>query len=481
MKHTTISRRSFVQLAMAASAGAAWAADSRSGSSTRPNILFILADDLGINDVSCYGQGKFQTPHIDRMAQEGMRFTNAYAGAPVCGPSRSTLMTGLNTGHTRVRANFALAAGRLGHKGKQEIRRANLLPEDVTVADHLRRAGYHTGLIGKWHLDGYDPDATPVEHGFDEFQGWLTGNEKTQGYFPVERYNGKKIVPIPANENDRRGLYETEMCTEEACDFIRRNAKEPFFLYLAFNNPHSPYVTPTLGSVAGEPWTHDEKIYASMVEFMDQGVGSVLRTLKEAGLDENTIVFFASDNGPRSEPTQQQTEVVQFFNSNGIYRGYKRDLYEGGIREPFIVRWPGKITAGSTSNEPVYFPDFLPTATRLAGNSAAVKTDGVDLLPILRQSRQHPEERFLYWETYEPEFRQAVRWGKWKAVRLKLGAPLELYNLESDVSEKHNVAAQNPGVVERIELYLRTAHADSPEYPVFQTAPPAVARLNEEE
>jgi arylsulfatase A-like enzyme len=415
------------------------------------------------------------------MAREGMRFTDAYAGAPVCGPSRSTLITGLHTGHTRVRANFALAGGHLGYKGKQEIRRANLLPEDVTVADHMRRAGYHTGLIGKWHLDGYDPDASPVEHGFDEFQGWLTSNEKSQGYFPVQRYNGKKVETITENENDRRGLYETEMCTEEACDFIRRNGKDPFFLYLAFNNPHSPYVTPTLGTVAGEPWTHDEKIYASMVEFMDQGVGAVLRTLKEQGLDQNTIVFFASDNGPRSEPTQQQTEVVKFFHSNGIYRGYKRDLYEGGIREPFIVRWPGTIAAGSTCNEPVYFPDILPTAVRLAGGKTEAKSDGADLTPILRQSRKQLEERFLYWETYEPEFRQAVRWGKWKAVRLKLGAPLELYNLETDVSEQHDVAAANPRVIERVEQYLRASHVDSQEYPVMQRASATVARLNEEE
>jgi arylsulfatase A-like enzyme len=476
-----ISRRGFLELALAASAGVAWASENSPGASRRPNIVFILADDLGIHDVSCYGQSRFQTPHIDRMASEGMRFTDAYAGAPVCGPSRSTLMTGLNTGHTRVRANFALAEGHVGYKGKEQIRRANLLPEDRTVADLMRRSGYHTGLVGKWHLDGYDPDATPVEHGFDEFQGWLTSNGKSQGYFPVERYDGKKVRRIAENEQDRHGLYETEMCIEEASDFIRRNAEAPFFLYLAFNNPHSPYVTPTLGSAAGEPWTRDEKIYASMVEFMDQGVGAVMRTLKETGLDEDTIIFFASDNGPRSEPTKQQTEVVNFFNSNGIYRGYKRDLYEGGIREPFIVRWPGKIAAGSESHEPVYFPDFLPTAVQIAQGPAADKTDGADLMPILRQRTKHLGERFIYWETYEPEFRQAVRWGKWKAVRLKLGGPLELYNLEADVSEKHEVAAQNPLVVRRIEEYLRTAHTDSPEYPVYRMASPAAALLNEEE
>jgi arylsulfatase A-like enzyme len=206
-----------------------------------------------------------------------------------------------------------------------------------------------------------------------------------------------------------------------------------------------------------------------MVEFMDQGVGSVMRTLKETGLDGNTVVFFASDNGPRSEPTAQQTRVINFFNSNGIYRGYKRDLYEGGIREPFIVRWPGRIQAGSTCSEPVYFPDFLPTALELAGTKSE-PTDGVDLTGLLLRHNQKLNERFLYWETYEPEFRQAVRWGRWKAVRLTRRGTLELYDLQSDVSEKKNVAATNPQIVARIEDYLRTARADSAEYPLNATS-----------
>ena len=462
---TPFSRREFLQVSLAASAGTAFAAQLPRVDE-RPNIVFILADDLGINDVSCYGQQKFQTPHIDQMAREGMRFTDAYAGGPVCAPSRSTLMTGLNTGHTRVRANFALAAGHVGHKGKEEIRRANLTPEDHTVAEYLQKAGYHTGLMGKWHLDGYDPGATPVDHGFDEFKGWLIQKEKTQGYFPTQRMNGREVVEIHENDNDRHGLYETEMCIEDSCDFIRRNKKAPFFLYLAFSNPHSPYISPTLGTAAGEPWTRDEKIYASMVEFMDQGVGAVLRTLKEEGLDENTIVFFSSDNGPRSEPTNQQSTVIDFFDSNGVYRGFKRDLYEGGIREPFIVRWPGRVQAGSVTREPIYFPDFLPTAITLAHSSAAAQTDGTDLTKILRQQGKRPVERFLYWETYEPEFRQAVRWGKWKAVRLTRSGALELYDLTTDVSEKKNVAATNPAVIARIEDYLRTARTNSPEYPL---------------
>jgi arylsulfatase A-like enzyme len=464
----SLSRRDFVKLSLAASSAAAFGSPAAFGSE-RPNIVFILADDLGINDVSVYGQKKFRTPHIDELAAAGMRFTDAYAGAPVCAPSRCTLMTGLNTGHTRVRGNFALAGGHVGddsRKGKANVRRANILPEDRTVADYLKAAGYHTGLVGKWHLDGYDSGATPTDHGFDEFRGWLVQNGKSQGYFPTEWYNGKEIVAIHENDNGRQGRYEAELCIEDSCDFIRRNAGSPFYLYMAYSNPHSPYITPTLGSAAGEPWDRDEKTYASMIEFMDEGVGSVLRTLKENNLEQNTIVFFASDNGPRSEATEQQTRVVNFFDSNGIYRGYKRDLYEGGIREPFIVRWPGKITAGSTNNTPVYFPDFLPTALSLAHATIPSGLDGIDLVPTLRNPVRVQKDRFLYWEAYEPAFRQAVRWGKWKAVRFTRQGPLELYDLEADVSEKHNVAAANPAVVGTIEAYLRNARSESAEYPV---------------
>jgi arylsulfatase A-like enzyme len=459
-----LSRRDFVKLSLAAASASAFGT-TKSVAAGRPNIVFILADDLGINDVGTYGQIKFRTPHIDELAQRGVRFTDAYAGAPVCAPSRSTLMTGLNTGHTRVRGNFALAGGLVGSKGDQKVRRANITPADHTVADYLKQAGYHTGLMGKWHLDGYDPGATPTDHGFDEFRGWLVQNGKSQGYWPTEYYHEKELIHIHENEDEHHGRYQTELCIEDSCDFIRRNAAEPFFLYMAYSNPHSPYLSPTLGSAAGEPWDRDDKTYASMIEFLDQGVGSVLRALNENGLERNTIVFFASDNGPRSEPTEQQTKVVTFFDSNGIYRGYKRDLYEGGIREPFIVSWPGRITPDSTNSTPIYFPDFLPTALGIAKAPIPAGLDGIDLSPTLLH-RTQVRERFLYWEAYEPTFFQAVRWGKWKAIRFHRPGPIELYDLSVDISEKHNVAAANPSVVSRIEEYLRTARTDSPEYPV---------------
>lgn len=457
---SVLSRRGFLQLSLAAASVTALGAASRA---RRPNIVFILADDMGISDPSCYGQKKFHTPNIDALAKDGLLFTEGYAGAPICAPSRSTLMTGLHTGHTRVRGNFALAGGHLGFKGKQQIRRANLLPEDKTVADYLRQAGYKTGLMGKWHLDGYDPNATPLDRGFDEFRGWLTQTESTQGYYPAQRYRNRELVDLPENQNGKHGRYETTMCTEDSCDFIRRHAKDPFFLYLAYSAPHSPYISPSFGSYSGESWTKDEKTYAAMIEALDEGVGKVMRTLKDLGLDQETVVFFASDNGPRSEPTPQQTEVIDFFDSNGISRGYKRDLYEGGIRDPLIVRWPGQIRPGTTTDTPVYFPDFLPTALSLAGATDIPKTDGINLLPEFH-GRKLSQPRFLYWETYEPEFRQAVRWGKWKAVRLSRNAPLELYDLSVDPSEKKNIAEENSAVVREIEEYLTTARVDSIEY-----------------
>jgi len=464
-----LTRRTFVLKSLAAASALAAApaglkALNASGSRP-PNIVFILADDMGVNDSSIYGQRKFSTPNVDRLAADGLRFTDAYAGAPICSPSRCTLLTGLHTGHSRIRGNMALAGGIVGNKGKEIVRRANLLPEDKTVANYLHDAGYYTGLMGKWHLDGYDPGATPVDHGFDEFKGWLIQDGASQGYFPTERIHNKKVIHFPENEEGRRGLYETEVCIADSCEFIRSNAEKPFFLYLGFNNPHSPYVSPTVAAFAGKTWTYDEKIYASMIAFLDDGVGQVMQTIKDAGLDDNTIVFFASDNGPRSEPTVQQTTVVNFFDSNGIFRGYKRELYEGGIREPFIVRWPGHIRSGTTTNVPIYFPDFLPTALALAGAPEPSGGDGIDITPVILHNRK-PEERFLYWETFEPAFWQAARYGKWKAVRPRLGALLEIYDLSEDPSEKKDIASANPAIVAEFERFLRNARTESVNWPV---------------
>jgi len=461
-----LTRRSFIGASLAAASWTALGVENVASvtSRRRPNIVFILADDMGYGDPSTYGQKKFRTPNIDRLAAEGVRFTQAYAGAPVCAPSRSALMTGLNTGHTRVRDNFALAGGHVGYKGTEQIRRASLIESDRTVANYLSSAGYATALLGKWHLDGYDPAATPNRHGFGTFKGWLTQTASTQGYYPVQRYNNEQLIDIPENAGGKRGRYATAIVTDDAVSYIRDNASHPFFLYVAYDAPHSPYIAPDFGSYGNEPWDDDEKTYAAMIEYLDNGIGKIIETLKASGIDRETVVFFASDNGPRSEPTPQQTKVIDFFDSNGPLHGYKRDMYEGGIRDPLIARWSGHVPAGRKSDVPIFFPDFLATALDLAG-APAVPSDGISLVPYLLHPERKAEDRFLYWEFYEPSFEQAVRWGKWKAVRHGRKGVLELYDLSRDPAETVNIAAQHPEVLERIEEYIRKTHTPSSEYP----------------
>ncbi len=460
---TDVQRRSFILGAMAAAAAAQTAVAAPGA--RKPNFVFILADDMGYGDPSIYGSDKIRTPNIDKLAADGIRFTQGYAGAPVCGPSRCALMTGLHSGHGRVRDNFALAGGTIGYKGKEQWRRPALQPEDHTIAQYLKTAGYRTGLMGKWHLDGYDPHAVPNNFGFDEFKGWLNQVEETQGYWPAKRMNNGTLIDIPENAGGKHGKYDTHMITDDSIDYINRHKADPFFLYVAYDSPHSPYTAPDFGPYADRAtWADDEKTYAAMIWHMDVGIGRILDTLKAQGLEKDTIVFFASDNGPRSEPTVQQTRVIDFFDSNGGLTGYKRDMYEGGIRDPWIVRWTGHIKAGSISDVPVYFPDFLPTALDLAGADGP-KLDGISLKPYLTGGETKPQDRLMYWEFYEPEFRQAARWGKWKAVRLKRGGKVELYDLSVDPWESKNIAADHADVAQHMADAMDREHKGSVEYP----------------
>ena len=463
-------RRTFLASAMAAVSGTALAATP--AGNRPPNIVFILADDLGYGDVGIYGQTKFRTPSIDRMAQQGRLFTQAYAGAPVCSPSRGALLTGLHTGHARIRDNFALAGGHLGYKKQQQLRRASLTPEDRTVAQHLKAAGYATGVMGKWHLDGYDTEAVPNNFGFDEFKGWLVTEPSTEGYFPVKRMHDKRMIDIPENAGGAQQVYDTDLITDDSIDFITRHRDDPFFLYVAYDAPHSPYIAPDFGPYGGQRWPDDEKFYAAMIDRLDACVGRLMDTLQATGLDENTIVIFSSDNGPRSEPSAYQTRMADSFDSNGGLTGYKRDLYEGGLRFPFLVRWPGHVAPGSRSDVPIYFPDLLPTALSAAG-APVQPTDGIDLLPHLRDASAIPAERFLYWEFYEPEFRQAARFGKWKAVRLKRGGDLLLFDLSVDPWESRNLAGERADVVQLMNDGMAREHRPSVEYPDPPATDPA--------
>lgn len=432
----------------------------------RPNIIFVMADDMGYGDLSCYGQQHIKTPSIDRLAQEGMRFTSCYSGSTICAPSRSVLMTGQHTGHTRVRGNMCTKGGTVGYKGTRQVRRMPLSDKDITVGHVMKQAGYRTGIVGKWHLGAYDPKACPIDRGFDEFSGWLINAGHTGGYYPEQRMINRKLVDIPGNTNGKLNHYTTNLCTDEAIAFLQKNKNTPFFLYLAYNNPHSPLTVPDLGPYKDMDWPEHCKIYAAMIHHLDQNIGRLMQFLKDSELDRNTIVLFCSDNGPRSEPTEIQTEVSDFFNSNGPLRGYKRDLYEGGIRIPMIARWPGMIKAGTTSDVPWYFADVMATVADAGGAQVPANTDGVNIMPIMTGQKQDLPQRFLYWEYFENGFQQAVRWDKWKALKLKHNQPMELYDLSVDIGEQNNVAKEHPEVIQQIESYLKTARTESLNWPL---------------
>jgi arylsulfatase A-like enzyme len=434
----------------------------------RPNIVFILADDLGYGDVGVYGQKLMQTPNIDQLAKEGTRFTDFYAGAPVCSPSRGSLLTGLNTGHATIRGNATIQGGIGGKKGKQTVYRTNLSKSDYTIGNLLQDAGYTTALVGKWHVDGYDSLATPLQRGFNQFTGWLINYPETYAstYWPEKRYRNGTIGAVMGNENGKKGYYSTAIDTDEALDFLKgqQNSKKPFFLMLNYNNPHSPLDVPDLAIYAHKDWPEDMKKYAAMVYHLDKSVAKVKEYLVKSGLSKNTIVFFCSDNGPRSEPTAKLSAVADFFNSNGGLKGFKRDLSEGGIRVPMIVWAPFLKNGGQQSTVPGYFADIMPTFAAIAGKTGGYHSDGTSLYNSLTNPGTVVKDRFLYWEFFELGFEQAVRYGKWKAVKRK--NKLELYDLNADIAENNNIAAAHPDVVKQIEDYLLTARTASPFWPV---------------
>jgi arylsulfatase A-like enzyme len=421
----------------------------------RPNIVFILADDLGYGDLTSYGQEKIKSYHLDRMAAEGLRFTSAYAGSTVCAPSRSVLMTGLHTGHTPIRGNA----------------KKPLATNDATVAELLQKSGYTTALIGKWGLGNEGTTGEPNRKGFTEFFGYLDQTH-AHNYYPDHLWRNGMKLPLEANADGKKGVYAPDMFANAAVNFINQYRDVPFFLYLALTLPHAHN---ELGRKTGNgmeiasdhpygefDWPQTEKNKAAMITRIDVYVGMILDALKKQGLDEQTIVVFTSDNGPHKEGGVDPA----FFKSSGPLRGIKRDLYEGGIRVPAIVRWPGQIAPGTTSDFPWAFWDFLPTACELAKvpMPEGLPLDGQSIVPTLLGQPQKPHE-FLYWEFHEGGSQQAVRAGDWKAVR-KFGGPLELYNLKTDLGETNNVAAANPDTVKRIEEYLAKARTESAEWPL---------------
>lgn len=431
-----------------------------------PNIIFVMADDLGYGDLGCYGQEVIQTPNLDRMAAEGMRFTDCYAGSTVCAPSRCVLMTGLHSGHAWVRGNA----------------RVPLRPDDVTVAEVLKQAGYQTAIIGKWGLGEPETTGIPNRQGFDYWFGYLN-QRHAHNYYPAYLWRNEERIPLPnevnhvINGRDRRPggvatkreVYSHDLFTEEALAFLDRAHDAPFFLYLAYTIPHANneagnkgMEVPDYGPYADKDWPDPQKGLAAMITRMDRDMGTLLEKLQELGIDEETIVFFTSDNGPHKEGGSDP----YFFQSMGPLNGYKRSLHDGGIRVPMIVRWPGRIQAGSINTHVWAFWDFLPTAAELAGLETPEGIDGISVVPSLLQRGKQAEHEFLYWEFHEGgASKQAVRMRHWKAVRVA-GRPLQLYDLVNDIAEENDIADEHPEIAAQIEEYLEGARTENEHWPL---------------
>ena len=439
------------------------AARTRGRRGKKPNIIFILADDLGYGDVGCFGQKTIQTPNIDKLAAEGMRFTDHYAGSTVCAPSRCCLMTALHSGHALVRGNARLP----------------LRPEDVTVAELLKKAGYATGIIGKWGLGEAGSTGIPNRQGFDYWFGYLN-QRHAHNYYPEFLWKNQDKITLEGNKltkpaeggwgvSAKQVTYSHDLFAAEALAFVENNKKGPFFLYLALTIPHANneagnkgMEVPDFGPYADKDWPDPQKGHAAMITRMDRDIGKLMARLKDLGIDDNTFVLFSSDNGPHREGGADPN----FFKSSGPLRGYKRALYEGGIRVPTIARWPGRIEAGSKSEHISAFWDFLPTCCELAGVKIPKGIDGISFVSTLlgRPDRQQVHE-YMYWEFHEQGKKQAVRWGRWKGVRLNVAknpnGPIELYNLKSDLGEQNNVAQKHPEIVAKIAEYMKAARTPS--------------------
>jgi arylsulfatase A-like enzyme len=410
-----------------------------------PNIILIVADDLGYGDLGCYGQTRIRTPNLDRVAAEGMQFMQAYAGNTVCIPSRCALMTGLHSGHGQLRSNDEKP----------------LASDTVTLARVAHAAGYATCAVGKWALGAPGTSGAPARQGFDEWYGY-PDQVSAHNYYPAELWRNDEATAriILGNANGKTQSYAPDLFVKAAQNFIKINQYEPFFLYLATTIPHANnelgtngMQVPSLGAYRREAWPAAEQAKAAMITRLDDHVGQVFTELERRNLDRDTLVIITSDNGPHSEGGVQSS----FHRSAGRLRGQKRDLYEGGIRVPFIVRWPGHIKPGTTNGLPVALWDLLPTMAELVGVTPPANLDGISFAPSLFGKEPSRRHEFLYWEFHERGYQRAARMGSWKAVQLGPDQQLELYQLDIDPEESRNVAAKNPEIVEKFTEYFRTA------------------------
>ncbi len=451
----------------------------RAQESSRPNIVFILADDLGYGDLSCYGQKLFATPNIDKLASEGLKFTSHYSGSPVCAPSRSALMTGLHTGHTFVR----------GNKEVQPEGQWPLPQEAHTLLEMIKSAGYTTGVFGKWGLGYPGSEGAPENQGVDEFFGYNC-QRLAHNYYPGHLWENTKKVILPGNTGDAKNDYAPELIHEQALKFLDGNKDKPFFLFYPMVMPHAELAAPEKymeqyrgkylpektyngvdagevdfrnGPYGSQPESH--AAFAAMIHLLDEQVGDVVEKIRSLGLDKNTLIIFSSDNGPHIEGGADP----DYFNSNGIFRGYKRDLYEGGIRVPMIARWTGVIGPGTVTDHVSAFWDFIPTFGELTGAQYSADIDGVSFLPTLTGQGKQQQHDHLYWEFHEQGGRRVLRDGDWKLVQYNVNknpqGKYELYNLENDPEEKSDLAAKYPKRVKAMKKILLNEHTPSQAFP----------------
>ncbi len=474
----------FVLVSLAVSSPAA----APSASSRPPNLIYILADDLGYGDLGCYGQMKFATPNIDRLAREGMRFTSFYSGNTVCAPSRSALLTGQHTGHTPIRGNAEIFP-----EGQEPMPAAA-----ITIPEVLHEAGYVSGAIGKWGLGFVGTEGDPQAQGFDRFFGYNC-QRFAHRYYPPYLWEGKRQVFLPGNDMRMKTTYAPDVLHAETLAFIRANRAKPFFLFVTTPIPHAELQVPDDEILAQFKGRFPEKpfsgrkfpewgggadygpdaspggyasqpmplaTFAAMVTRLDRQVGEIMALVDELGLAEQTLVMFTSDNGPHVEGGHDP----DFFDSNGPLRGYKRDMYEGGIRVPMIARWPGRIAAGRQVDTPFAAWDILPTFAELAGVPAPAGIDGLSLVPTLLGRPGQQQHEYFYWEFAERGPSRAVRAGDWKAVHIYAGADhpetFELFNLADDLGETRNISAEQPLITERLRRYMAEAHRMNARFPM---------------
>ncbi|MCK0156150.1 arylsulfatase [Cellulophaga sp. F20128] len=451
------------------------ATSSENRGTTQPNIIYILADDLGYGDLSSYGQQKFTTPNIDALATKGMLFTQHYSGSTVCAPSRSVLMTGLHTGHTYIRGNKEIKP-----EGQQPIP-----DETFTLAESLKNAGYTTGAFGKWGLGFPGSEGDPINQGFDVFYGYNC-QRLGHNYYPRHLWSNNDSIVIPENAGQKKGAYAPILIHQQTLKFIEDNKDKPFFAYVPSIIPHAELVVPEAyhnkykGKLLPEknykgvddgpnyrngPYesqSESHAAFAGMINLLDDQVGEIVAKLEELGLTDNTIIVFTSDNGPHKEGGADP----DYFESNGPLRGYKRDLYEGGIRVPMIVKWPGQIAANTRTDHISAFWDVFPTFSDIAGIEIPKDLDGISFLPtLIKTDAVQINHDYLYWEFYEGGGRRAVRKGDWKAVKYNLkknpNAPIQLYNLNEDLGETTDVAGQHPDIIAEMETIFQEASVPS--------------------